>query len=179
MAVFALEGFSKKQYYGFEAKTLRVLIDFNGPDHPFLTPPFTSAPEPYFISYKGQHSWLRYGVGVPVFASWIKLGLVLWPCCQSCLQSYFLPIFSEELVSFETKSFSRGRGLGGGTRNLLLVTDSGCETDEQCQEFKKVKTTLLRPGTSALFVGPSVCVSWCRDLQQIFRGKHTTKPTSL
>lgn len=59
--------FFKKQYNGFEAESLlvralRVLIDFNGPDHPLLKPVPTSKPEPYFISCKGQQSWLIYSV---------------------------------------------------------------------------------------------------------------------
>lgn len=61
-------------------RALRVLIDLNGPDHPHLGPPPTSALEPRSpISAQPGVSTLglSYSVGVPVVASWVDFGLAL------------------------------------------------------------------------------------------------------
>lgn len=125
-------------------RALRVLIDFTGPDHPLLRPPPTSVPEPYFISSKGQQSWLKYNVGVC---------LSLHPESNSDLHCSLVSSALSPTETFKRilnkKFLQRQRTWLGNQKSVNFVTVTGFKkTDEQWQEFRKVNSFSVSEGCS-------------------------------
>lgn len=108
---------------------LRVLLDLNGPDHPHLGPhpPLHLSLGAYFSSARTQQPWLSHSLGVPVFASWVDLGLN-----TVVLSSGLSPAATSKRI-LNKQFLQRQRIWWGSQKAVNCVTATGCKkTAEQC-----------------------------------------------